>query len=107
MSEPSALAGGQVHGSCLEGVSPLADASGSDKQTEAGVTLATHGLDQCHSMACDVHNRCGSLVNSVAEKIQKELGVLAFSLEQCAVGYLGLARPRLRVDFPSTVSRFP
>jgi len=47
----------------------------------------------------------GRMAHSFAAQVQKELGILAFSLEQCAVDYLGLARPRLRPDFSATMSR--
>ena len=57
-------------------------------------------------MAGDGSHRRGRLVNSFAEKVQKELGLLAFSIEQCAVDYLGLARPGLRADYSATMSRF-
>lgn len=57
-------------------------------------------------MAGDGSHGRGRLVNSFAEKVQKELGLLAFSIEQCTVDYLGLARPRLRADFFATMSRF-
>lgn len=56
-------------------------------------------------MAGDGSHGRSRLVNSLAEKVQKELGVLAFSLEQCTVDHLGLARPRLRADFSTTMSR--
>lgn len=57
-------------------------------------------------MAGDGGHRRRRLANSFAEKVQKELGLLAFSIEQCAVDYLGVARPRLRPDFSASVSRF-
>lgn len=55
-------------------------------------------------MAGDGSHGRGRLVNSFAEKVQKELGVLAFSIEQCSVDCLGLARSRLRADFTADVS---
>ena len=57
-------------------------------------------------MAGDGGHGRGRLVHSFAEKVQKELGLLAFSIEQCAVDNLGVARPRLRADFSATMSRF-
>jgi len=48
----------------------------------------------------------GRLVDSFSEKVQKELGVLAFSVKQCAVDYMGLARSRVRAYFSATMSRF-
>ena len=57
-------------------------------------------------MAGDGGNGRGRLANRFAEEVQTELGFLVISVEQCAVDYLGLARPRLRVDFPATLSRF-
>ena len=51
----------------------------------------------------DSHGR-GGMVNSFAKKVQKELGVLAFSIKQCSVDYLGVARSGLRVDFAAGVS---
>jgi hypothetical protein len=47
------------------------------------------------------------MVNSFAEKVQKELGVLAFSVKQWAVDYLGLARSGVRTYLPATMSRLP
>ena len=40
-------------------------------------------------MAGNVGDGCRSLDGSLANEIQKDLGVLAISLKQCAVGYLG------------------
>jgi hypothetical protein len=47
----------------------------------------------------------GRMVNSFAAKVQEKLGILAFSSEQRAVDYLGMARPRLRADLSATMSR--
>lgn len=57
-------------------------------------------------MAGDGSNRRGRLANCFTEKVQKELGLLAFSIEQCTVDYLGVARPRLRPDLSASVSSF-
>jgi hypothetical protein len=56
-------------------------------------------------MARDVGYGRGCLVNCFTAEVQKELGLLVFSIEQCAVGNLGLARQRLRTDFSPGVSR--
>ena len=56
------------------------------------VTLQTDGLDRRNSMAGNGSYGSGRVVNSLATKVQKKLGVLAFSFEQCVVDYLGLAR---------------
>ncbi len=74
---------------------------------QAWVTLEINGLDRCSSVAGDGSHGGSRVVNSFAEKVQKELGVLAFSLEQCAVDYMGLARSCVRADLPATMSRFP
>ena len=41
------------------------------------------------SMAGDGGDAGGGLVDSVAEEVQTQLGLLAFSLEQCVVDHLG------------------
>lgn len=56
-------------------------------------------------MAGDGSYSRGRMVHSFAAKVQKELGLLAFSVEQCTVDYLGVARPRLRADFSAIMSR--
>jgi len=43
-------------------------------------------------VAGDGSHGFGRLVNSFAEKVQKELGVLALFVKQCAMDYVGLAR---------------
>jgi hypothetical protein len=53
----------------------------------------------------DSHGR-GRVVDSFTKKVQKELGLLAFSIEQYSVDCLGVARSRLRADSSATVSRF-
>ena len=58
-------------------------------------------------MAGDGSHGCSRLVNSFAEKVQKELGVLAFSVKQCAVDYMGLARSGVRAYLPATMSSLP
>jgi hypothetical protein len=57
-------------------------------------------------MARDVGYSRGRLVNSFAAEVQKKLGFLVLPVEQCALDHLGLARPRVRADFPPTMSRF-
>ena len=47
---------------------------------------------------------CG-LVDRLAKKVQKELGLLVLSAKQSTVDCLGLARQRLRAHLASTVSR--
>jgi hypothetical protein len=56
-------------------------------------------------MAGDGSYSRGRMVNSFAKKVQKKLGILAFSLEQRAVDRLGMARPRLCADSPASLSR--
>jgi hypothetical protein len=54
-------------------------------------------------MARDVGYGCSRVVDGFTEEVQKELGFLAFSVEQRAMGNLGLARPRLRADFSAAM----
>lgn len=56
-------------------------------------------------MAGDAGYSRRRLVNRVAKKVQKELGLLAVSLKQCVVDYLGVARSRLRANLPTAVPR--
>lgn len=76
-----------------------------ERKLTARVTLEVDGFDQWNSMAGDGGYCRGRMVNSFAAKVQKELGILAFSFEQRAVDCLGMARPRLRAGFSTTMSR--
>lgn len=58
-------------------------------------------------MAGDAGNGRRRVANCLAKKVQKKLGFLVVSTEQCAVDSLGLARPRVCAYFVATVSRIP
>lgn len=56
-------------------------------------------------MAGDGCNSSCRLDDSVAKKVQTQLGVLAFPLKQCVVGGVGITRPSLRFDSAATGAR--
>lgn len=58
--------------------------------------MASHGRDSSRGV-----------VRSLAKEVQKELGVLAVPLQQCAVDCLGPARCGVCAHLTATVSRFP
>lgn len=54
-----------------------------------------HGMVGLDSMAGDGRNGGCGVDDSLAEKVQTQLGFLALSVEQRAVDTVGTARPRL------------
>ena len=57
--------------------------------------MARNGSDCSRGVVC-----------GIAEKVQKELGLLAISLEQRAVDCVGTVRPRVRADLAANLSCF-
>ena len=55
-------------------------------------------------MAGNVGDGCRSLDGSIAKEVQEELGVLAVSVEQCAMDYLGSARWSVCTYYFATLS---
>lgn len=55
-------------------------------------------------MAGDGGDRYRRMDGWLAKEIQAELGVLAFSLKQCAVDHLGRTRSCVRIDLAATLS---
>jgi len=57
-------------------------------------------------MARNGSDRSGGVVCGVPEKVQKELGLLAISLEQCAVDCVGTIRSRVCAHLSATLFGF-
>ena len=55
-------------------------------------------------MAGDGGDRHRRVDGWLSKEIQAELGLLAFSLEQCTMDYLGCIRQRLRINLAATLS---
>ena len=55
-------------------------------------------------MAGDGGDRYRRMDGWLSKEIQAELGLLAFSLKQCTMDYLGCPRSRVRVNLAATVS---
>ena len=54
------------------------------------VSSLEDGLAEYYSMAGDARYDYSGVDGCISEKIQKELGILALSFEQCAMDHLGL-----------------
>jgi hypothetical protein len=54
------------------------------------VSTLEDGLAEYYSMAGDARYDYRGVDGCISEKIQKELGILALSFEQCVVDHLGL-----------------
>jgi hypothetical protein len=65
------------------------DANDCDSWSERNVW---NGFHQHPSVAGDVGDRCRGLDGGLTKEVQEELGILAISLKQRAVDYLGTAR---------------